>query len=243
MENSIQDFPLILLAGGKSSRMGTPKGLLDYRGNLWLLEQLRRFKAASGKRAIVVLGFHHEHYFEKIPWLRTAGNGPAHQLGLEVSIVVNPHPEYGQFSSLLSAISVLSVRPPCSAELPEGPEFAFTERRTPNPERYSFIPGAFVLPVDVPCPKKKVFEELIGVFGAPIEAVIPRYQSKGGHPVLLSQAFLGRLAEVSPASSEARLDLQIQAFPKDRVGSVPVDDEGVCLNMNFLDEFRDYSYR
>ncbi|MBA4392008.1 MAG: hypothetical protein C0407_00480, partial [Desulfobacca sp.] len=68
----LHNFPLILLAGGKSSRMGTPKGLLDYQGNLWLFEQLSRFQAASGKRVVIVLGFHHDQYFEKIPWLRAA---------------------------------------------------------------------------------------------------------------------------------------------------------------------------
>lgn len=241
MGNMIRHFPLIILAGGKSSRMGTPKGLINYRGDFWLLEQLRRFKAASGERTVIVLGFHHEQYFEKISWSRTAVNESVNQLGLNISVVVNPNPEYGQFSSLLSAISILSVRPPCSGQLPEGPGFAFPERRTPTPEGNFFIPGAFVLPVDVPGPQKKVYERLTGVFGEPVEAVIPRYQSKGGHPVLLSRAFLRRLATVSPSSAEARLDLQIRSLPVDRVTFVPVDDAFVCLNMNSLDEFQSYS--
>ncbi len=237
----IRHFPLIILAGGKSSRMGTPKGLLNYRGDFWLLEQLKRFKAASGGRAIVVLGFHKEQYYEKIPWLRTAVDLPAHQLGLEVSVVVNPSPEHGQFSSLLSAISILPVRPPCSGQLPEGPEFAFAERRTSTPEQYFLIPGAFVLPVDVPGPGKAVYKNLTEAFNDKTAAAIPRYQSKGGHPVLLSRAFLRSLATVSPTSAEARLDLQIRSLPVDRMTFVPVDDAFVCLNMNSLDEFQSYS--
>ena len=75
-KDPIKDFPLILLAGGRSSRMGTPKGLLDYQGHPWLVEQLRRFKAASGKRAIIVLGFHQAPYFEQIPWLEKAVQQP-----------------------------------------------------------------------------------------------------------------------------------------------------------------------
>ena len=214
MGNKIRHFPLILLAGGKSSRMGTPKGLLEYRGNLWLIEQFKRFKAASGGRAIVILGFHHEHYFEKIPWLRTAGNQPVHQLGLNISVVINPNPEYGQFSSLKCAIAFL-----------QNEDF----------------PGVFVHPVDVPSPKKEVYEKLSRAFNRSVSAAIPRHRYKGGHPVLLSHAFLDRLAEISPSSAEVRLDLQIQALPRDQVAFVPVDDESVCLNMNFLDEFRSYS--
>ena len=80
MKKEIGDFPLILLAGGRSSRMGTPKGLLDYQGHPWLVEQLLRFKAASGRQAIIVLGFHQALYFEQIPWLEKAVKQPEEQL-------------------------------------------------------------------------------------------------------------------------------------------------------------------
>jgi CTP:molybdopterin cytidylyltransferase MocA len=213
----IQDFPLILLAGGKSSRMGTPKGLLDYQGNLWLLEQLSRYRAAAGKRVVVVLGFYCEQYFEKIPWLRAAQKKPIHQLGLEITVVVNPTPEYGQFSSLQCALSILSIGLP--------------------------VPGVFILPVDVPGPEKEVYEKLAEALDAKTATVIPRYQSKGGHPVLLSKAFLGHLGKVSLSSPEARLDFQIKVLPRDRVAFVPVDSQEVGLNMNFLDEFRSYSLK
>jgi CTP:molybdopterin cytidylyltransferase MocA len=240
MNFKIPDLPLILLAGGKSSRMGIPKGLLDYRGNLWLLEHLRRFKEANGGWVIVVLGFHHEQYFEKIPWLRTAENQPVHQLGLEISVVINPNPEYGQFSSLQSAISILPIRRPCSEECSRGLGVGSADPRSPTPERFFRVPGAFVLPVDVPGPCKIVYQRLLGALEVTTAAVVPRFQLKGGHPVLLSGAFLERLAAVSPASDEARLDLQIKTLPGDQVASVPVDDEGICLNMNFQKEFKNY---
>ena len=214
MGYTLQHFPLILLAGGQSSRMGTPKGLLDYQGRPWLLEQLGRFKAACGTRAIVVLGFHSEQYFEKIPWLRAAGEEPDHHLGLEVSVVVNEAPGFGPFSSLKGAI-------------------AFLEQDD--------CPGAFVLPIDVPGPGREVYEELAGVFGESFDALIPRFQSKGGHPVLLSRNFLNRLAMVSLTSVEARLDLQIRALPKERIASVTVYDRNVGLNMNSPEDFRNYN--
>lgn len=229
MEKKIENFPLILLAGGRSSRMGTPKGLLDYQGQPWLVEQLRRFKAASGKRAIIVLGFHQAQYFDQIPWLEKALHQPVEQLGLKISTTINPTPEYGQFSSLQRAIPFLQTK-----------QTRFDERRTTNDERYlriERIPGTFFLPVDVPCPGKEVFEKLAEAFNHSIAAAIPQYQSKGGHPVLLSADLLHRLAEVPPDSPDARLDLHIHALPKGQSTFVPVEDENVCLNMNTLDEF------
>ena len=195
MINQIENFPLILLAGGKSSRMGTPKGLLDYRGEPWLLEQLRRFKAACGKQVIVVLGFHHERYFEEITWLKTAGKESVHQLGLDISVVVNPNPEHGQFSSLQCAI-------PPSLTLPRSGGRAGVE-----------VPGAFVLPVDVPGPNKDVYGRLTEALGVTTAAAIPRYRSRGGHPVLLSRAFLDRLTAVSHSSARPASTSKLKPFP------------------------------
>ncbi len=233
MKKEIGDFPLIILAGGRSSRMGTPKGLLDYQGRPWLAEQLCRFEAASGRQAIIVLGFHRELYFARIPWMEKAVGGTVRQLGLEISAVINPTPEQGQFSSLQSAIAFLLAN-----------ETNFDERRTTNDERSMGgpkIPEAFILPIDVPCPVKEVFEKLAGAFSHSIDAAIPRFQSKGGHPVLLGGGFLSRLADVPLSSPLARLDLQIQALPVKRINFVPVQDKDICLNMNVLDEFQDFT--
>ena len=101
----------------------------------------------------------------------------------------------------------------------------------------------FILPIDVPCPGKEVFEKLTAAFHDSIDAVIPQYQSKGGHPVLLGGDFLSRLAEIPLTSPLARLDLQIQALPKDRIALISVNDKSISLNMNFLDEFQDYAQK
>lgn len=216
MANKIEDFPLILLAGGQSSRMGTPKGLVDYQGQPWLLEQLSRFEAASGKEAVIVLGFHQEQYFERIPWLRGARDEASVQSGLAVSVVVNKTPEFGQFSSLQRAIPFI---------LEKG------------------WSGAFVLPVDVPGPQREVYSRLGAGFNNELDVVIPQYRSKGGHPVLLSRRFLGRLISLPVADNEARLDKQIRALSPEQVAKVRVRDPQVCLNINTLEEFRAFADR
>ncbi len=233
MGKEIGDYSLIILAGGRSSRMGTPKGLLDYHGHPWLVEQLERFKAASGKRVIIVLGFYYEQYFEQMPWLREAEKGPIDQLGLKISTTINPNPEHGQFSSLQCAVASLKNKPSSLAA-----------RRTPNAERFFIfekLPGAFILPIDVPCPGEEVFQKLAEDFSPSIDAVIPRYQSKGGHPVFLGGDFLSRLAEVPLTSPFARLDLQIQSLPEDRIALVSVNDKSISLNMNSMNEFQNYA--
>ena len=211
MANKIEDFPLILLSGGQSSRMGTPKGLVEYQGQPWLLEQLSRFEATSGREAVIVLGYHQEQYFERIPWLRGAREGASVPCGLAVSVVVNKIPELGQFSSLQCAIPFLLEKD---------------------------WSGAFILPVDVPGPRREVYGRLLAAFNDRLDVIIPQYRSKGGHPVLLSRRFLGQLLSLPAANNEARLDKQIQALSQERVGRVRVSDPQVCLNINTLEEFR-----
>jgi len=77
----------IVLAAGQSSRMGTPKALLDFRGLTFLEVTLGALAAAGVKETIVVLGHHANQIRSSI------------DLGV-VMVVANPHPEAGQLSSL-----------------------------------------------------------------------------------------------------------------------------------------------
>src|SRR5687767_14871743 len=81
---------VILLAAGKSTRMGQPKGLVDFRGAPWMNWQLHRLESISDS-ITVVLGGDLETYFEKLPILRELA-------------VRNPDPDRGPFSSLLCGL-------------------------------------------------------------------------------------------------------------------------------------------
>ena len=66
------DTVFVLLAGGKSERMGVAKGLLEYQNTYWVLEQIDRIATSTITEAYIGLGFHHEEYLTKIPWFKEA---------------------------------------------------------------------------------------------------------------------------------------------------------------------------
>ena len=82
----------IILAAGASSRMGTPKALLDYRGETFV-GRLVRVLGISCKPVIVVLGYHADMLRPEVP--------------ADAEVVINPDPERGQLSSLQTALATL----------------------------------------------------------------------------------------------------------------------------------------
>lgn len=77
----------VILAGGASRRMGSPKALLEIGGETFLDRMIRLFGAAA-KDVIVVLGHGH------------AGVLAGIRRAKQARFAVNPDPERGQFSSL-----------------------------------------------------------------------------------------------------------------------------------------------
>jgi len=97
----MNDLPiLILLAGGKSARMGSPKGLLDYNGIPWILEQITRYNHIKNPRVYIGLGYDLQKYFDVIPWFKKAIDDPYNYNGVEVRVIINGMPEFGAFSTL-----------------------------------------------------------------------------------------------------------------------------------------------
>lgn len=92
---------LILLSGGKSSRMGTPKGLLRHNNTFWVLTQIETF---IGLDVFIGLGYDSQSYFNAIPWLKEATKTPMTYKGKRVRTVINSTPEFGLFSNLQSVL-------------------------------------------------------------------------------------------------------------------------------------------
>ncbi len=81
-------FDVVVLAAGRSSRMGEPKGLVTFRGRPWLLTQLDAI-ASVGGRAVIVLGADRERYLQALP-----------DLPQRARLAFNDDPDRGPFSSL-----------------------------------------------------------------------------------------------------------------------------------------------
>ena len=100
---------LILLAGGKSKRMGLAKGLLKYQHTFWILEQLNRISKNNISTVYIGLGYNSQHYFDAIPWFANAINKFVEFQGLRIKIVINPNPEFGSFSTLRTVLDKIKT--------------------------------------------------------------------------------------------------------------------------------------
>ncbi|MBF0313911.1 MAG: nucleotidyltransferase family protein [Oligoflexia bacterium] len=104
--HKISNSTLILLAGGHSSRMLVAgnhlhKGLLDYHGHPWIVEQIERFQQCGGKQTIVVVNHLCAPLF--IPILTPLA---------DVEWIINATPDLGgPFSSLKLALKQCPTPP------------------------------------------------------------------------------------------------------------------------------------
>ena len=94
----------VLLAGGKSERMGIAKGLLKYKQIFWILEQLNRISESNISEVFIGLGYNYLHYFNAIPWFEEALTEHIDFQSLRVKIVINKTPELGSFSTLQTVL-------------------------------------------------------------------------------------------------------------------------------------------
>ena len=125
------------------------------------------------------------------------------QLGLsDAQVVINPDWETGQLSSIQCAVRNF---------LPFDPE------------------GIIICPVDHPLISARLVEELILEFDSQRRAVtLPTYQGRRGHPVIFRRDLCDELQQASAGIGAREV---VWAHAND-VAEVPVDEEGVVLNLN-----------
>lgn len=197
----MRQFPLILLAEGHSNWNGASRGLIEYNGRPFILHQLKRFAAARGHRAVVVIGRHHEAYRRALPWTESARDGTVEVEGLHVMTVLDEHPEQGMLEAIQAGARVLIE------------------------EKFA---GAFVQPIEVPPAASEVWSHLRNIMTANINFCVPEYMGRRGYPLLLSHRYLETLLEM-PA--QTTLDVQMQVLPPGQLRRLSVDDPTVCMTL------------
>jgi len=98
------DTVFVLLAGGKSERMGIAKGLLQYQNTYWILEQIDRIVASTVNEIFIGLGHYSQDYIDKIPLLKQAQSEFVAYKTIRIRVIVNKNPELGSFSTLQTVL-------------------------------------------------------------------------------------------------------------------------------------------
>ncbi|MFM8313716.1 MAG: NTP transferase domain-containing protein [Deltaproteobacteria bacterium] len=187
----------ILLAAGKSTRMGTPKPLLSFHGKTLLQFQIEKIKSI-GSDPIVVLGYHSHDILKAHP-----------NIEKNCQILVNPYPEHGQFSSLLLGLKTVHTE------------------------------SVFVLPIDTPAPQPGIWKSIQDKI-ADFWVMVPKFDTRGGHPVLLSSFFVKHLLESTIPASEQRLDLQIKKLSTVKYGTTCISDPSILVDLDTPQDLETY---
>jgi molybdenum cofactor cytidylyltransferase len=122
----------IILAAGKSERMGTPKALLRFRGKSFLEHVLHAVKQSSVTHVVVVVGRHWKEIQEAM--------GPPSPL-----LVFNPNYEQGMSTSIQAGIRALP--PEASAAVLLLVDHPLIKPQTIDKLIGSLRPGSIIVPV------------------------------------------------------------------------------------------------
>jgi len=197
-------FSGVILAAGESSRMGRDKALLPWppqasatsAGETFLTAAIRLFTPYVD--VILVVVGKNEPDLAPIVYARGA------------SLVVNPDPARGQFSSLQTGL-----------------------REVMNRGR----DAAMITLVDRPPVSAVTIQTLETEFELALRrgmwAVVPEFQGKHGHPILAGREMIEAFLR-APATASAR---EIEHAHQDKIAYVPVNDAFVATNVDTPDEY------
>jgi molybdenum cofactor cytidylyltransferase len=203
MGNSVS-FSGVILAAGGSSRMGRDKALLPWppqsagisSGNTFLSAAISLFSPYVD--VILVVTGKNVNELSPIVYARGA------------SLLVNPDPSRGQFSSLQTGL-----------------------REVLNRGR----DAAMVTLVDRPPVRFETVGILQEEFGQALKrgmwAVVPEYQGKHGHPILVGREMIEAFLR-APATASAR---EIEHAHQDKIAYVTVHDPFTTMNVDTPDQY------
>ena len=194
----------VILAAGESSRMGRDKALLPWppsapgeaqSGETFLSAAIRSLSPATDF-VLVVVG---RNELALTPVIYAQG----------ASLVVNPDPSRGQFSSLQVGLQEVLNRGRDAAMV------TLVDRPPVNPATVKTLRHAFAIAHEN------------------IWAVVPEFSGKHGHPYLVGREMMAKFLEV-PATSIAR---DIEHAHQAHIQYISVDDPSVALNINTPEDY------
>lgn len=152
----------------------------------------------------------------------------------EVIVVLGYHLE--RFYDAIAALRFALERP----QTIEGVQVRVAVNEAPERGPFSSLQTAlrlveddtFLLPVDVPCARAEVWQALQAEEAA---AVVPAFEGRGGHPVLLRASAIDELLGVADGP-DARLDVQLRRIGGTRV---EVDDPTILENHNEASDYEE----
>jgi molybdenum cofactor cytidylyltransferase len=194
----------VILAAGESSRMGRDKALLPWPpvpagqspSNETFLSAAIRSLSSATEFVVVVVG---KNEAALAPIIYSNGG----------SLVVNPDPSRGQFSSLQTGLR---------AVLDRGRD------------------AAIITLIDRPPAKDETIEKLRDTFDSAEEntwAVVPEFSAKHGHPYLIGREMIEAFLR-APATSTAR---DVEHQHQSHIQYLAVDDPFVVANINTPKEY------
>jgi molybdenum cofactor cytidylyltransferase len=196
-------FAGVILAAGESSRMGSDKALLPWppqthtgstAKDTFLSATIRSLLSTD---FVVVVAGANESVLAPVVYASGA------------SMVVNPDPSRGQFSSLQVGLHEVLNR---------GRD------------------AALITLVDRPPVSEATVDQLRTAFeSAPdsIWAVVPEFSGKHGHPYLVGRELMEAFLQAQPTASAREIERQHQ----DRIRYVAVDDPLVAMNINTPEDY------
>lgn len=197
-------FAGVILAAGESSRMGADKALLPWppavegqppTKNTFLSATIRSLSLSTD--FIIVVAGKNEAAIAPVAYAEGA------------SIVVNPDPDRGQFSSLQIGLHEVLNR---------GRDAAMITLVDRPPANSTTI---------------RILREAFEAAGNDTWAVVPEFSSKHGHPYIAGRELIEAFLQASP-SANAR---DVEHAHQQHIVYIPVDDPLVAMNINTPDDY------
>jgi molybdenum cofactor cytidylyltransferase len=188
----VHDVAAVILAAGRSKRMGAFKPLLPF-GKQTVIESCIAYLCEGGVDTIVVvLGHRAEEIRERVSHL-------------DVVCVINPAPESEMNASVAVGVRAL----PATAK------------------------ATLIALADHPAVPSDIVSTLIGAWQNGASLVIPSWQNRGGHPVLVDLRYRAELENLDPNRGlRALFDAH-----QDELKRVPVESPYVARDMDTWDDY------